>query len=158
MFSSEFYARLAGGEFDYKMNWLTQHNKKCVMMSSADLIARWFFFFNLKSFFKQPLQKCLKTVTLQANQKQNNSFIQSHGLLITCDNFFAFESFWRSSSEYVNVLEKYPSILILRHGGEEYEAARAKKGLSGTSRHLIATSGFCIFLVALFEDLINSSP
>lgn len=63
------------------------------MMSSADLIARCFFFFHLKSFFKQPLEKCLKTVTLQTNQKQNNSFIQSHGLLITCDNFFGFESF-----------------------------------------------------------------
>lgn len=31
-------------------------------------------------------------------------------------------------------------------------------GLSGTSRHLIAPSGFHSLLVALFEDLTNSSP
>lgn len=40
MFSCEFYAHLTEGEFDYKMNWLIQRNKKCVMMSSVDLIAR----------------------------------------------------------------------------------------------------------------------
>lgn len=78
--------------------------------------------------------------------------------MIIYDNFFGFESLWRSSSEYVNVLEKYASIWILTHGGEEYEADRVMKGLSGTSRHLIASSGFSILLVALFEDLINSSP
>lgn len=157
MFSCEFYAHLTEGEFDYKMNWLIQRNKKCVMMSSVDLIARWFFF-HLKSFFKQPPEKCFTTVTLWTNQKQNNSFIRSNGLLITSDNFIGFESFWRSSSEYVNIWKKDTSILILRHGGEEYEAARVMKGLSGTSRHLIATSGFHILLVAPFEDLINSSP
>ena len=106
MFTCEFYACLADGEFDCKMNWLTQRNKKCVMVWSADLIARWLYFFHLKSYFKQPPEKCFTTVTLRTNQKENNSFIQSHGLLMICDNFFGFESFWRSSSDYVNVLGK----------------------------------------------------
>lgn len=64
------------------------------------------FLFHLKSFFKQPPEKCFTTVTLWTNQKQNDSFIRSNGLLITSDNFIGFESFWRSSSEYVNILEK----------------------------------------------------
>lgn len=50
-------------------------------------------FFHFKSFVKQPPEKCFTVVTQYTNQKQNNSFIQSHGLLVTCDNFFGFELF-----------------------------------------------------------------
>lgn len=61
-------------------------------MSSVNLIARCFYFFHLKSFFKQPPEKWFTTeVMFQTHQNQNSYFIQSHGLLIPGEDFFGFE-------------------------------------------------------------------